>query len=104
MKAAAHLAGREHYEELPTDWIRARLEEAGFEITSFQVDASRQPASTASYEEWRSMDIAAGIATAGIADQELTAAIRNAQQHFVERAEVEGLTCKTGHYDCWAHK
>jgi len=99
MKAAAHLAGRKHYEELPTDWIRARLGEAGFEITSFRVDPSRQPAPTASYEEWRSMDIAAGIA-----DQELTAAIRNAQQHFVERAAKEGLTCKTGHYDCWAHK
>ncbi len=99
MKAAAHLTGEDHYEELPTDWVRSRMEEAGFEITSFHIDPARQPAPMPSYEEWRSMDIATGIA-----DQELAAAIRNAQQRFVQRAEKEGLTCKTGHYYCWACK
>jgi len=99
IKAAAHLAGREHYEELPSGWIRSRLEEAGFEITSFHVDPARGPAPKTSYDEWCSMDIAFGIAK-----RELAAAILSAQQHLVQRARREGLSCKTGHYYCWACK
>ena len=99
MKAAAHLAGEDHYEELPTDWIRTRLEEAGFTITSFHMDPTRQPAPTTNYDEWRSMDLAAGIA-----DPTLAAAIRHAQQGFIERAQKEGLSCQTGRYQCWASK
>ncbi len=99
MKAAAHLAGEEHYDELPTDWVRARLKEAGFEIISFRVNPSRPAASKTSYEEWRGMDIASAIV-----DQELQRAFRDAQRRLVERARKEGLTCKTGHYTCWMCK
>ena len=99
MKAAAHLAGREHYEELPTDWIRARLGEAGFKITMFRVDRSRRPASKASCEEWRKLDPAADVP-----DEDMRKVIGEGQRQLLERSEREGLTTKTGSYACWVCK
>ncbi len=99
MKAAGHLAGEHHYEEFPTDWIRRRLKNVGFEIRSFEVDRSRGLASQVSYEEWQSTDWADNI------DNEvLSKAIREVQAQLVGRAEREGLTAKTGSYSCWAGK
>ena len=98
-KAAAQLAGKQHYQELPSDWVRARLADAGFEIISFEMDRSRHPASQMSYEEWRTMDIAADVPA-----EILRKAIQKTQENLLQRAEKEGLTTKTGRYACWARK
>ncbi len=98
-KAAAHLSGKEHYEELPTDWVKARLVDIGFEIIDFRIDRSRIPARDISYNEWREIDLAVDIP-----EKIMRETIDMAHNAFIRRAEKEGLTTKTGIYNCWARK
>ena len=98
-KAAAHLSGQEHYEELPTEWIKARLADAGFEIVDFVIEPSYRPAPKPSYKEWSQIDLAAEVP-----DKILSEAIRTMHNNFIKRAKKEGLTTKTGYYACWARK
>ncbi len=98
-KAAAHLAGKAHYEELPGTWVRARLIDAAFEIISFESHPQRSPASEASCQEWRGID-----PSSDIQDEILKQAIRQKHEQYARRAEAEGLTTKTGYYTCWAGK
>ena len=97
MKAADHLAGEHHYEEMPTSWLRKRLGAAGFEVISFEVVTHRRSASESFYSEWAELDWSAGIT-----DAALRSAFQTAQQELIDRARREGLTAKTGYYACWA--
>jgi ubiquinone/menaquinone biosynthesis C-methylase UbiE len=98
-KAAAHLSGEEHYEELPTEWIKARLADAGFEVVAFVIEPSRRRAGKTSYKEWSQIDLAAEVP-----DETLSKVIRTTHNNFIKRAEKEGLSTKTGYYACWARK
>ena len=98
-KAASHCAGEHHYDELPTEWVKKELIQAGFDVLSFELDPVRHMASRASYEEWRRIDLAGGVE-----DEALAEAISRAQRELVAKADKESLTDKTGHYACWAAK
>jgi len=97
MKAAAHLAGQPHYEELPVEWVKARVQEAGFQIESVTINPERPPASPTSFEEWRRANCGSNIE-----DPSLCEAFRATWRLYVERAENEGLTNKEGSYTLWA--
>jgi len=99
IKAVAHLNGQQHYEELPTDWIKTRLQAAGFKIDSLVVDPRRRIASELSRREWSQL-------TTGfdLPDGLLKRAVRASWNDLVACARQQGLTTKTGSYFCWAER
>jgi SAM-dependent methyltransferase len=99
MKAVSHLVSEEHYEEIPTDWIKTRLAALGFEILSFDVERERVPASKSSYEEWRKLDVGDRLPEGPMRD-----AVRERWAELVSQAATSRLTTKTGCYALWARK
>jgi ubiquinone/menaquinone biosynthesis C-methylase UbiE len=99
MKAAAHLAGGPHYEELPLEWVKAHVREAGFQIDSVELRPQRPPASRESFEEWSRAEPGEGIG-----DADLREAFRTAWGRYVEQAKKNGLTNKEGSYTLWARR